>query len=249
MYGLGVLNESDVRDAYLDVGYSPKNAQLMTEFTTRYENTEADGLTRSNIIKAYVESLISKEQFISYLDLLGYDDKVNQFWIDYADYEKTDREVKLITEDAVELYVKGDITIDQIRDKLLAQDLPAIYVDRILKETVLQQAKRRKVPSKADLETWLRSQIIEEEYYTEKMRLIGYSDTDIQYYLSEIALTVDTDERKYLSITVYSRWLKKGIITENVFRNIAIDMQYSEKDIDRLVAEALPPVVTHEESV
>lgn len=240
MYGLGVLDEKGVYNAYLDVGYSPENAQLMTEFTTRYENNENDGITRANILKAYKEDLIERKELLSYLDILGYSEKVIKFWVDMADYEKTEHSIKLITDDAIELYRLGEWNIETVRNQLLQQDLPAKYVDRIIRESVIQQAKRRKVPTKSDLETWLTSQIINEDYYTLKMRLIGYSDKDIQFYLTEIARKVDTSKIKLLPIKTYSRWLTKEIITEDVFRLVAKEHKISEVDIDRLVTEALP---------
>ena len=240
MYGLGVLDEKGVYNAYLDVGYSPENAQLMTEFTTRYENNENDGITRANILKAYKDDLIDRKELLSYLDMLGYSEKVIKFWVDTADFEKTEHRINLIADDAIELYRLGEWNIETVRNELLKQDLPARYVDRIIQESLLQQAKRRKVPTKADLETWLRAQIIKEDYYTEKMRLIGYSDKDIQFYLSEIALVVNTDKIKLLPLKTYLRWLTKEIITEDTFRIIATEMKISVVDTDRLVAEALP---------
>ena len=240
MYGLGVIDEQGVYNAYLDVGYSAENAELMTTFTTRYENNENDGITRSNILKAYKEDLIERDELISYLQLLDYSDKVVTFWVDMADYEKTEARIKLITNDAIELYRLGEWNIVTVRNELLKQDLPAKYVDRIIQESVIQQAKRRKVPTKSDLETWLNSQIITEDYYTTKMRLIGYSDKDIQFYLSEIALKVDTSKIKLLPLKTYSRWLTKEIITEEVFRVIAKELKISDIDTDRLVSEALP---------
>lgn len=239
MYGLGVLDEDGVRNAYLDVGYSPENADLMTTFTTRYENSEADGITRSNVVKAYVNSLITRVELKEYLELLRYDPKVIEFWLDSADYEKTEKYINIITEDAIELYRKGDITIDQIRDRLFKEDLPAEFVNKIINETLIQEAKRRKVPSKADLEHWLMSNIIDENYYTEKMRLIGYRDQDIWNFLVEIALKVDTSKRKLVKQEIYDRWFTNDIIDEAEYRKVLRIRGIRPPDIERRTQEIL----------
>jgi len=239
MYGLGVLDETGVYNSYLDSGYSPKNAKLMTEFTVAFENNEYDGITRSNILKAYKNNLIDRTELMGFLDGFGYSQTVIEFWIEQADFEKTEARIKLIEDDVIELYRSGAITAEGIQERLLKEDLPAAFVNTVVNNAILQEGKRRKLPSKEDLTDWLNKQVIDDREYTTKMRIRGYRDDDIINYLSEIALDQNTEKRKYLGIKTYSRWLTEGILDEKAFREIAGGMEINPADIDRLTTEAI----------
>lgn len=79
MHAEGVLNRGQVYDSYLDVGYSPENAERMTEFTVRYNADSGDGgsndirqLTRSIIERAYLQGVITRDIALERLEVLGY---------------------------------------------------------------------------------------------------------------------------------------------------------------------------------
>jgi len=69
------------------------------------------------------------------------------------------------------------------------------------------------------------------------MKMLGYRQTDIENYLTEITLKVDTSVRKYLPIKTYQRWLASGILSEDDFTRIAGEMKINEPDILRLIIE------------
>lgn len=79
MYQLGVINREQVYRSYLDVGYSPTNAELMTQFTVTYEAvSSSDGhlevrqLTRSVIEAAFKRGVITESEALSRLINIGY---------------------------------------------------------------------------------------------------------------------------------------------------------------------------------
>ena len=59
MHDVGVLNDDEVYESYLDLGYSPDKAKNMTEFTIRLNDPDPDdidsleGLTRAAIINSF----------------------------------------------------------------------------------------------------------------------------------------------------------------------------------------------------
>lgn len=116
MYQTGVIQEQDVYNGYLDIGYSPENARRLTEFTKRYsapeDRSEADDfkdLARSTYSSAYKDHIISREEYAAFLSGLKYQDNDIQLLVmldDYAiqkkdalfdvnDYRK--QQVKIIT--------------------------------------------------------------------------------------------------------------------------------------------------------
>jgi len=237
MYSVGVLDREGVYNSYLDIGYNDKNAELMTEFTIRYENDSMQGLTRATVVSAYKDAIISREELKTYLQGFGYTDEVVDFWLENADYERTLEEVKMYKDDLIKLYKKGSISIEDIRNFLLSEDLPATYIDRVISEAITLKADRTKVPSKEDLSNWLAKGYIDENYYVEKMRLLGYTDSDIQIYLTVLAEGKDTSARKFLKLDIYLRWYASGIMSRPQLENTLEGMKMSPEDIDNIIGE------------
>lgn len=237
MYGLGVLDREDVYNSYLDVGYSPDNAERMTDFTILYESDETTGLSRSNIVNAFKDDIISKEELISYLKAFRYNDKIIEFWVDVAEYEKAFEDVKQYVSDLSELYQMGAIDIPAMKQFLLNEDLPSRYIDTVINKVVKLKAKRTKVPSKEDLNKWLDSGYIDDVTYVQKMRSIGYKDDDIEIYLTIATSKADTSERKYLPIKTYSRWVMNGIMSVENYVKTAHEMGLTDEDIEKLLIE------------
>lgn len=237
MYGLGVLDQDGVFKNYLDQGYTPENAKLMTDFTVKYESNEYDGITRASLIASYADGVITYEQLELYLRGLGYTEQNVMLWLAQAQYDKVMTDIKVMSDDIVELYQMGAYNLDQVRAELLKLDVPAIYVESVITKVIKVKAKRTKVPTLDDCKSWLKNGLIDESYFTGKLRLLGYKDQDIQIYLTEIAQNRDTSIVKYLSETVYVRWLKQGIMTANEFVETLIKKGLTEADINKLILE------------
>ena len=237
MYGLGILTEEQVNRSYQDQGYSPQDAEYLTEFTVKYESKEQEGLTRANVVAAYKNDVISREELKTYLEGFGYVEAVVEFWLAEADYEKTDTLVKELTNDLVAQYLAGGRSIESVRADLDAADLPATYVEQVIAKTLRSKAQKLKVPSREEQTAWLKSGRITEDDYVVSLRLLGYRERDIERYLADVAEGTDTTAQRFLSIDVYTRWYKKKIIDVTRFKEILKAAKYSEADITTLLVE------------
>ena len=95
MYGLGVLDRDGVYESYLDTGYSPENAEAMTEFTLLYENPDGSSklddykeLTRSVITQGYRKGVISRDQAVTRLMSIGYLTEDINILLSIADWQR-----------------------------------------------------------------------------------------------------------------------------------------------------------------
>lgn len=183
MYGLGVLDEEGVYNSYLDTGYSPENARLMTEYTVRYENSELDGITRTNLIGAFKKSIIDENELREYLRGLGYSEKTVEFWVSNAEYENYVEDLDVFTSELSESYQAGELSAEQVRNELLKKDVPSKFVDDFMNKTVLRKAKKSKLPSVDDLVKWYNSGVVDEDYFRNRMRRVGMMDEDIDNYI------------------------------------------------------------------
>ncbi len=240
MYRLGVLNEEQVTDAYLDRGYSPKNAGLMTEFTVAYEADELTGITRASVMASYKKGIITVEALKGYLEGFGYAPGVVEFWLSVARHDKEMEVIDAIADEVRNKYLMGLISIAEARSELMKYDLPASFISELLGSLEVKQSERIKLPSRTDLENWLKANFINEVQYSLRMERLGYTPQDIEMYLTEIAKEIDTQKVKYLSQKTYERWYSKKIIGEQRFIQIMQELGRSEFDIDKLVLELRP---------
>lgn len=240
MYKLGVLNEDEVNESYLDRGYSPENAIRMTEFTVAYEADELTGVTRASVMSSYQKGIITSEQLKSYLEGFGYPEGVVDFWMSIARYDKESNVLDIVVTEIKQRYLSGMYTMSQARNELLKYDLPASYVSQILGELEVKQSQKVKIPSRSDLESWLKLNIIKDTEYSKRMIKLGYTKHDIELYLTEISKEVNTQKVVLLTQKTYERWYNKSIINESRFRDIMVLLKRSTADIDNLVRELRP---------
>lgn len=238
MHAMGVLTDEQTYDAYRYHGNSPENAKKMLEFTKQYNSDETKGITRASVMKAYTIGLLNFEQLKEYLGMLGYGEEIVNFWADMAEYEKSVAELEVSKTELEAQYKSGLIDLSTYRQSLEGYDVPAHYVATAISQAVEKQSEKAKLPSRTDLEGWLKIGVITDKYYKDEMLRIGYQQEHIEFYLTEIAIEQDTSKRKYLPITVYQRWLKAEIITTDQFISLAQALNISDIDIERMIREA-----------
>jgi len=237
MFGMGVLNTGDVKKAYLDIGYSPENADLMTEFTVALNSEETTGLTRGSVMSAYKKGVLTEEQYTAFLKDLDYSDEVVAFWVSVANYDITMELIEDTEKELISQYRLGLIGIDDVRTELHKLEMPESYINNVMAKIAATRSEKVKLPSQGKLDKWLEVGVINEKTYFNRMKDLGYSDSDVENFLSEIELEVPMEKRKFLGIKVYTRWLKSGILNATRFRAIGAEMKISERDIDNLIME------------
>lgn len=237
MYSLGVLDRDDVYNAYLDEGYSPENAEKLTNFTILYENEEMTGMTRSTIIDAFKDGIITLVELQNYLAKLNYPSEVVEFYVNQAQYEKALLDIKAYADDLAEQFQAGILTLDELRSELHQLDIPASFIDTIINRVIRQKAKRVKPPSLNDAREFLRVGIINDTEFTSILRRLGYRDEDIQRYLMYESFSKDTTKKRYLNVNTYVRWVSQNIMTYDDFVKTLTEMGYTEEDITKLLRE------------
>jgi hypothetical protein len=130
------------------------------------------------------------------------------------------------------------MTIDQLKTSLLSLDLPGAYVDKIVNKEKVSTSNKIKLPTKAELEKWLELKIINETEYSNAMTRLGYQEEDIIKFLQAYTKLEDTSKKEYMTVAIYQRWLKAGIMSTSTFRETLTEMNVSESDIERLIQEA-----------
>lgn len=238
MYGLHIFTEAETIDRYRYMGYSPEDARKLMEFTKRYEHLDADGLTLTSIKDAFKRDILTLDEFRQKLVEMNYTDEVVDFHVSMTLWEKMSANLDVMVADLQDQYYMGLITIDQLRQALTAADVPTAMVDSVINKTLAAKSKSKKVPSKSDLDDWLTENVIDERYYATRMKLIGYSEEDVENYLTAHNIKRDHPGRVFLDVKTYQRWLRDDIMTETRFIDTLTLKGISEEDIAAAILEA-----------
>ena len=237
MHSMGVMSDIQTYDAYRFMGYSPDNADLMLKFTKEYNQSDNKVLTRGMVMSAFKIDMMSSAELLGDLMEMGYPIEDAAYQISIAQYDKDLADVE-DTKSEYEAQVNaGQLSTGEYRIKLDGMALPSTYVDRAVKKAELKTAEKTKLPSRADIERWLKLGVIDEIGYVDAMRALNYRQEDIERYLTEIALEQDTTVRKYLTTGTYVRWFSTGIINETSFVRILTEKDISGADINRYIQE------------
>lgn len=238
MYSFGVLNREELKNVFKDEGYNDNDAEKLTQFTIVHDDPDTTGMTRGNLIGAYVEGAITFDDLKRLMPEIGIIGDALDYWLDIAQFEKTQSEVKKIITRYTNAYLTGSADIDEIRNRLNQSDLPSNFVEKILSDMLYDKLSQRKVPPVDTLIRWLENNVLTDVEFKGRMRLLNYSDEDIVFYLTEVRRKVDTTRRTYLKVEEYVTWFVSGIITEQYFRDTLKEMGKGQQDIDFIIVNA-----------
>lgn len=190
MHKEGVLTVEDVNKAYHDIGYDDLNAERLTEFTVKINETDEDvdpqeitDLTRSNIINFFRDGLLNQTDTLELLQATGVSLAAAQLFVTSIELEQeaiTRREnADLIIEQAK----AGVIDFDEAQDALGRLGLETLEMQRALNELEREQTRLNKIPPKGDLDKMLKARIIDVREYKRNLNLLGFSDLWAERYV------------------------------------------------------------------
>lgn len=183
MYALGVLNEEGVYDAYLDHGYSPENATLMTEFTIAYTSEKERDLTKTDILALFKKYAIEYTTATEMLMQIGYseDNATLLLYRAVSEMEATDNKKRIgYIEKA---YVAGKITESEALSQLGKLDLASgesnFYIDS------WNLAKQNKVRALTldQIKAFYLNDIISESECRDELKEVGYNVIDTERFI------------------------------------------------------------------
>ena len=194
MYKEGVLDESGVYAAYLNIGYSADNAKNMTEFTLRQTLSSMAKFSSTDVVRAYSQGMIDESEAKSILRELGIKGTTITYIISTADYkiewENTERRIAATRN----LYRKGEYNENKTRSELLKLDLPTKQVDDLM-DSWWYEKKADGVTtwSKAETMKFLKAELITEERAKQELANMGYDPEHIDMYIEVIKLAPKTN--------------------------------------------------------
>jgi hypothetical protein len=175
----GVVDSDKVYDNYLDLGYNPENARLLTEWTARQNEPGQKDLTRAAIQKAYELGIFTEQEAIAALTDIGYDTVEAQFWLGLTVAQSALSEQKERVDYLEYLYLNGEINEQELHSRLSALELSTDAIRRTVDVLNIRRQKAVKLPSLTDLRNFYNEDIITADEYRDYLRRKNYQDAAI----------------------------------------------------------------------
>lgn len=187
MHAAGVIGDDELIQAMKDIGYDQEHAEKMAEFYKRYNAGAAKELSKSDIEKAYEDRDLNYSQAINMLMMIGYDAELANFYLARIDLEM-ERAQRLERIDLVkDKYLANLYNVDQARNALIGYGVTLERVAELLDRWGVQVVKNAKLPSKTDLDKFVRAKVLDEASYRSEMTKLGYSTYYIDLYWQYLA--------------------------------------------------------------
>ena len=201
MHAMDVLDDDKTRTAYLAIGYSPENADLMLDFTKRYNDADeiidvdvASDLTRSTIIGFYMDGIIERDIALGLMLQAGINVVAAELFLLNADFDLERKERKSVKDLIFDQFAFRQITFEVAVDKFNELNIEPIERELALLDLDKLNRRQNKIPSKADLGKFLTEGVINEDQYINNMILNGYSPTWANRYLELLNKGIETDD-------------------------------------------------------
>ncbi|GAI12515.1 unnamed protein product, partial [marine sediment metagenome] len=187
MHRTGTLSDDDLVWAYMDVGFSKKNAGLMADFTIAYnatpEDAEAINLTRAQVETAYRIGFIGRGEAQGYFEDMDYSKEEVEFILALIDHGKSlESGSSWIT--ILRSQVKaGLITVQDAGNRLAELGFSSEAISAYTELFTAYAEAADRLPSKTDIKNWFGLKMITEEETRSYLKSMGHCERDINLYL------------------------------------------------------------------
>ncbi|MFX0024436.1 MAG: hypothetical protein ACFE9S_19110 [Candidatus Hermodarchaeota archaeon] len=181
----GIISEDDMKDYYSTLGFSEKDVNDLTEMSKQLRFIETKDL-RNVYIDYYKNGLLDDKKITDLLTSTGLTSTEIKTFLDLNDL-KADLDFKLqFKEKYIEMYYNNEISFSVLAASLRNIGITNKELTRIRDNLALIELEKEKMPSRTDLETWLKKNIIDVDTFISYMLRLGYKEEVIIYYLMEL---------------------------------------------------------------
>ena len=179
-YKQGVMSRQELLDALSNLGYDETERNLIANLADAQMNAtkheENKSLAKSEVISAYIDKIISRQECSTMLGQLGYDADETEFLVALADFKITQNYRK----DAVDLlhvqYVNGTLDDTQLVTQLNSLNLPDLTSQYYLYKWRLEREAKVVTPTFSQFAQMYKKNIINEDEFRQALSILGYKE-------------------------------------------------------------------------
>lgn len=191
MYELGIFSDrSQVVRAYQDMGYSPKDAELLTQFTESQkpgdpaDTDELRALTRTAVLGFFEDGTITDQRAVQLLTKQGITAEAAELYIHSVTVNRERADRKLLTDSVVDLAAAGVLDFTDALSRLANLGLTETEIARVSARLEREQARQSKLPTKEDGAKFYAAKVITELEYRQLLTRLGYSKPWVEAYVA-----------------------------------------------------------------
>lgn len=250
IYKLGIFDAKEVKERYMDIGYNDKDAQVLADFTVKYEDdagndkrTKYKDLTLSVFNSLYKKGKLTQDEYRAKAIVLGYDNEEVNLLLDYLDVDNTDSIAIDYKKDFINDMTKSAINAYAARmiDKNNAGEvLGSLGINATDTAYMLQSADYN--ANLDDLNLQLKyikearvSGAISRDITIGLLGQLGISGLQQNKVIEDMELALKFRNRR-LTEAQYRAAALGGIISQDDYRENLIGLGYTDYDIDILIA-------------
>ncbi len=175
LYSMGIWTEEELREGYEKMGYAPRDAESLTAWT-KVEYAQGDKeLTRAQIEKAYAQHIIDRREAEELVGSLGYSKERTGWILDMAEFASASEERTAAIAAVKDSFLAGLMGDTEVRDRLGREEVDPNYIETLIMRWRTTISTTRKLPSKTDLDKFLKAGLIAEGEYRGELTRLGYS--------------------------------------------------------------------------
>jgi len=188
MYSLGVLSESEVREAYQNAGYTRENADRLREFTVRQTSASQSGMSAGKIVTAYKNGFTNRQDAYNAISRLGIRPQTVSDIMESADTQLEWQRKKDGIASIKNRYKQEIINEGQARVELSSLRIDSTKIDNLINQWVADGEKEHgTLLSKTDVLTLTKKGLITQQRAKQELTLLGYTSERANLLLATIA--------------------------------------------------------------
>lgn len=186
MYKQGVLQETEVYEAYLEHGYNEKNAERMTEFTIKQTLASLSKFTSSDIVRAFTKRMIDRGTAVSLLRDIDIRPEDANYIISTAEYKRQWAFIDEQIDGIRNLYKKRIYDENTARDKLSGLNLPADQINVLMQQWFYEKKEELDATwTTAQTIKFLKRELITQERAKRELFLNGFDKEHADMYIRD----------------------------------------------------------------
>lgn len=252
MFNLGVLLKPDVVEAYMQLGYSKENAELLADFTENDLAESEAGELRSLYANAYKRGMIGRDAYREVLKRTGLPETAIDLALGVVDAEiatlaqrEADAEARAYQRVARRVARdsrKGTLDVDLVTDELL--DLGATPQDAatFIARNSLRPRDKQKDLTRSDITSAFKLGVMTETEAREGLAAQGLDTREVETIVATARASMKKGVKKEreLTKTEVLQLLKKELMNASEAEQRLVAIGYATNDALRLIEATIP---------
>jgi hypothetical protein len=186
MYDLSIIDEKQVWDFYLMLGYKPEVAVALTEYTVVDTISEERNKLRNQLLEDFELGLISEAELRQALKDLRFNERAIDVIVEAKKLEIERDRVKAKIEVIHEKFLQGVIDANQATSELAKLGISLERVETLVEKWIAEKMRKHKRLTLRQIQELYRKRIIDDERVLEELKESGYSEEDAEVLLKLI---------------------------------------------------------------